>query len=173
MAGLSILKPMHNLKHMHNLSDEELTAGWVENPYYQLFCGEEFFPHKAPQVQISDLIAVALDRAAQIVSHRAIRVQVEQHRARVADEADRPVRDGQRADNADRGVHPRPAEQPSKGKADNDGDRNGRVSCHMDDCGAHVVVARRRAMRMLVLPEHDRAGFAVDRDVGRERVGLG
>ena len=40
MAGLSILK------HMHNLSDEELCARWVENPYYQLFCGEEFFQHK-------------------------------------------------------------------------------------------------------------------------------
>ena len=32
MAGLSILK------HTHNLSDEELCARWVENPYYQLFC---------------------------------------------------------------------------------------------------------------------------------------
>ena len=40
MAGLSILKPMHDL------SDEDLSARWVENPYYQLFCGEEFFQHK-------------------------------------------------------------------------------------------------------------------------------
>ena len=40
--GLSILK------HTHNLSDEELCARWVENPYYQLFCGEEFFLHKLP-----------------------------------------------------------------------------------------------------------------------------
>jgi IS5 family transposase len=40
MAGLAILK------HMHNLSDEVLCACWVENPYYQLFCGEEFFRHK-------------------------------------------------------------------------------------------------------------------------------
>ena len=39
MAGLSI-------KHMHNLSDEDLCARWVENPYYQLFCGEEFFQHQ-------------------------------------------------------------------------------------------------------------------------------
>jgi len=28
MAGLSILK------HMHDLSDEDLCARWVENPYY-------------------------------------------------------------------------------------------------------------------------------------------
>jgi transposase, IS5 family len=40
MAGLSILK------HMHNLTDEDLCARWVENPYYQLFCGEEFFQHQ-------------------------------------------------------------------------------------------------------------------------------
>lgn len=37
MAGLAILKSMHNL------SDESLCERWLENPY-QLFCGEEFFP---------------------------------------------------------------------------------------------------------------------------------
>ena len=37
MAGLAILK------HTFNLSDESLCERWVENPYYQLFCGEEFF----------------------------------------------------------------------------------------------------------------------------------
>ena len=42
MAGLAILK------HLHNLSDEELARRWVENPYFQYFCGEEFFRHKAP-----------------------------------------------------------------------------------------------------------------------------
>src|SRR3984957_3400716 len=40
MAGLAILK------HMHNLSDEMLCERWLENPYYQLLCGEEFFSHK-------------------------------------------------------------------------------------------------------------------------------
>lgn len=42
MAGLTILK------HMHDLSDEELVARWVENPYFQHFCGEEHFRHRAP-----------------------------------------------------------------------------------------------------------------------------
>jgi IS5 family transposase len=42
MAGLSILK------HLHNVSDEVLCARWVENPYFQLFCGEEFFRHGLP-----------------------------------------------------------------------------------------------------------------------------
>ena len=40
MAGLAILK------HMHDLSDEGLCDRWIENPYFQLFCGEEFFQHK-------------------------------------------------------------------------------------------------------------------------------
>src|SRR5690606_24316085 len=40
MAGLAILKSMHNL------SDEGLCERWLENPYYQLFCGEEFFQHR-------------------------------------------------------------------------------------------------------------------------------
>jgi IS5 family transposase len=42
MAGLAILK------HMHDLSDEVLCDRWLENPYYQLFCGEEFFAHRLP-----------------------------------------------------------------------------------------------------------------------------
>jgi hypothetical protein len=28
------------------LSDEVLCERWVENPYYQYFCGEEFFQHR-------------------------------------------------------------------------------------------------------------------------------
>jgi IS5 family transposase len=42
MAGLAILKSMHDL------SDEALCERWVENPYFQLFCGEEFFQHRTP-----------------------------------------------------------------------------------------------------------------------------
>ena len=42
VAGLLILK------HMHNLSDEALCARWLENPYFQLFCGEESFQHRLP-----------------------------------------------------------------------------------------------------------------------------
>src|SRR6201997_1474488 len=42
VAGLFILK------HMHNLSDEVLCARWLENPYYQYFCGEETFCHRLP-----------------------------------------------------------------------------------------------------------------------------
>src|ERR1700692_1288443 len=40
MAGLAILK------HTYDLSDEVLCERWVENPYFQYFCGEEFFQHR-------------------------------------------------------------------------------------------------------------------------------
>jgi transposase, IS5 family len=40
MAGLAILK------HTYDLSDEVLCERWVESPYYQYFCGEEFFQHR-------------------------------------------------------------------------------------------------------------------------------
>ena len=40
IAGLFIVK------HMHSLSDEALCARWLENPYYQYFCGEPAFRHE-------------------------------------------------------------------------------------------------------------------------------
>lgn len=42
MAGL------HLLKHMDGLSDEVVCKRWVENPYWQYFCGEQHFRHKLP-----------------------------------------------------------------------------------------------------------------------------
>ena len=40
MAGLAILK------HMYDLSDEEFCDRWIENRYFQFFCGEEYFQHR-------------------------------------------------------------------------------------------------------------------------------
>lgn len=42
MVGLQLLK------HSANLSDEEVVALWVENPYWQYFCGEQYFCHQLP-----------------------------------------------------------------------------------------------------------------------------
>jgi len=42
MAGL------HDLTHLKGLSDEQTVCGWVENPYWQFFCGEKFFQHALP-----------------------------------------------------------------------------------------------------------------------------
>ena len=42
MAGLLYLK------HTFALSDEEVVARWVENAYWQYFCGETYFQHEPP-----------------------------------------------------------------------------------------------------------------------------
>ncbi len=42
VAGLLILD------HMHDLSDEVLCTRWLENPYYQFFCGELSVCHDLP-----------------------------------------------------------------------------------------------------------------------------
>jgi IS5 family transposase len=42
MAGLQYLK------HTYNLSDEKLVERWVENPYWQFFCGRLFFECQFP-----------------------------------------------------------------------------------------------------------------------------
>lgn len=48
--GLStrLMAGLHLLKHMEGLSDEAFCPRWVENPYYQYFCGEQYFQHKLP-----------------------------------------------------------------------------------------------------------------------------
>jgi transposase, IS5 family len=42
MVGLSYLK------HSYNLSDEQVCERWVENPYWQFFCGFDYLQHNLP-----------------------------------------------------------------------------------------------------------------------------
>jgi transposase, IS5 family len=42
MVGLQLLK------YIRNISDEEVVAAWPENPYWQYFCGEQYFRHDLP-----------------------------------------------------------------------------------------------------------------------------
>ena len=39
---------LHYLKHTFNESDESVVARFVENPYWQFFCGLEYFTHRLP-----------------------------------------------------------------------------------------------------------------------------
>ncbi len=39
---------LHYLKHTYNLSDEGVVSQWLENPYWQYFCGNEYFEHNFP-----------------------------------------------------------------------------------------------------------------------------
>ena len=43
-----LMVSLHFLKHQQDLSDEELVAKWVENPYWQFFSGMQFFSHQPP-----------------------------------------------------------------------------------------------------------------------------
>ncbi len=43
-----LLAGLHYLKYTFNESDESVVERWVENPYWQYFCGFEFLQHKLP-----------------------------------------------------------------------------------------------------------------------------
>ena len=43
-----LLVGLHYLKHAYHESDESVVERWVENPYWQYFCGYEFFQHLLP-----------------------------------------------------------------------------------------------------------------------------
>lgn len=49
MVGLLLLKQLHNL------GDETVVSAWIQNPYFQYFCGETEFQWKAP-CDPSDLV---------------------------------------------------------------------------------------------------------------------
>ena len=43
-----LMVALHYLKYAHNLSDEDVVQGWVENPYWQYFSGMKYFQHELP-----------------------------------------------------------------------------------------------------------------------------
>ena len=43
-----LMVALHYLKFMYDLSDEEVVAGWVENPYWQYLSGMKWFEHDPP-----------------------------------------------------------------------------------------------------------------------------
>ena len=43
-----LMAALHYLKYQHDLSDENVVAAWVENPYWQHFSGQRTFQHRAP-----------------------------------------------------------------------------------------------------------------------------
>lgn len=45
---IRLMVGLHYLKHAFNESDETVVSRWVENPYWQYFCGEEYFRHTLP-----------------------------------------------------------------------------------------------------------------------------
>ena len=47
-TSLRLVAGLLYLQHTFRLSDEAVVARWMENPYYQHFCGETFFQHRFP-----------------------------------------------------------------------------------------------------------------------------
>lgn len=45
---IRLLVGLHYLKHMFDESDESVVERFIENPYWQYFCGYEYFQHKFP-----------------------------------------------------------------------------------------------------------------------------
>ena len=45
---IRLMVGLHYLKHAYDLSDEDVVARWVENPYWQYFCGFSHFEHELP-----------------------------------------------------------------------------------------------------------------------------
>jgi IS5 family transposase len=43
-----LMVALHYLKYQHDLSDEDVVAVWVENPYWQHFSGMRHFQHRMP-----------------------------------------------------------------------------------------------------------------------------
>ncbi len=43
-----LMVSLHYLKYTHDLSDEAVLRGWVENPCWQYLSGMEFFCHQPP-----------------------------------------------------------------------------------------------------------------------------
>ncbi len=45
---IRLMVGLHYLRYMFNLSDESIVWAYIENPYYQYFCGEKIFQHTFP-----------------------------------------------------------------------------------------------------------------------------
>ena len=46
--AVRLMVGLHYLKHAFNESDESVVARWIENPYWQLFCGFTTMQHELP-----------------------------------------------------------------------------------------------------------------------------
>ena len=47
-CNVRLMTGLHILKHTFKLSDEAVCERWIENPYFQYFCGEQYFCYELP-----------------------------------------------------------------------------------------------------------------------------
>ena len=53
---------MHYLKHLHDLPDEPVVKSWTENPYWQYFCGKEYFQHRQATLDQNEAVTVMKEK---------------------------------------------------------------------------------------------------------------
>ena len=135
MAGLAIIK------HMHSLSDEALCERWLENPYYQLLCGEAIF---LPPAAIRSLLADPLAPA-----HGGREAE-----GAVAGEPARRHPDGRRQA---RRLHPRYRRYDGAAKSDRLPDRCEAAAPRARAAGTAGTQARRQIAPVLHKARQDRA----------------
>ena len=46
--AIRLMVGLHYLKHAFDESDESVVARWIENPYWQYFCGDAYMQHECP-----------------------------------------------------------------------------------------------------------------------------
>jgi len=80
---------LHLLKYMYALSDESVCEAWRENPYYQYFCGEEFFQHKLPieRSSMTHFRNRVGDESLEVVLQESLRIAYETGALRLRDTA--------------------------------------------------------------------------------------
>ena len=83
---------LHLLKHARGVSDEQVCAQWIENAYFQFFCGETYFQTELPldrtsmsvwrgrigadklEVLLSETLAAAMRAKAIDIAHKRVNV---------------------------------------------------------------------------------------------------
>jgi IS5 family transposase len=84
--AIRLMVGLHYLKHTFNLSDESLLDRWVENPYWQYFCGFTTMQHEPPvhptlmtkwrqRVGVDKLMALLQETVAVAVQERQVAPQ--------------------------------------------------------------------------------------------------
>ena len=92
--AIRLMVGLHYLKHAFNESDESLVARWIENPYWQYFCGFGYLQHECPihptsmvkwrqrigaqrlELLLSETIAIALEHQ-QVTSQQLRKITVD------------------------------------------------------------------------------------------------
>lgn len=90
---------LHILKQIYNLSDESVCERWVCDPYFQYFCGEEYFQHDFPierssmthfRKRVGEEFCIALMQESLNTAHKLGALETQQMERVIADTTVQP-----------------------------------------------------------------------------------